>query len=467
MKSPINWQQFGLKNNPYDTLPLVEGGDISIKDAFVGRVKEREFIDNIFNADNRGCLVICGETGVGKTSLANFQKFIWKYTTPKLLFSFRREIEACDEILNKKSFVIEILGSVVREISFLDPKLLKEDLLIKIQSLLDVSQTLSISGGVSGSVYGFGGGLDFGKDRNIAQPLQISTAVLEGYFNSLVEFIKKNPIGDLNYSGLIVHINNFDVVLARESDSDKVKKFFNEIRDILQTKDTFFIFLGPKNFFKDIISPQQRVKSVFLQTPLTLNPLSKTEVIEAFEQRMKLLKSESVANYIKPIEDEVIFRLYDLYDGDLRSIMSAVRDILGNYSEKIINQPLSVNEAMILLGKERMEKIEHTSSLTKEQKQVLKFLVQTGKNISQTEASKILKKPSSNISGYYFKPLKEMGIIEEKERNGKLVFWGLTTQYEPLRWVYESQEKVESEIREIVRQQPTLFDGLFTHDKSK
>jgi hypothetical protein len=30
----INWQQFGLKKNPYDTLPLVEGGDISIDKEF-------------------------------------------------------------------------------------------------------------------------------------------------------------------------------------------------------------------------------------------------------------------------------------------------------------------------------------------------------------------------------------------------------------------------------------------------
>ena len=36
----VTWQQFGLKKNPYDTLPLIEGGDLSIEKAFVGRREE-------------------------------------------------------------------------------------------------------------------------------------------------------------------------------------------------------------------------------------------------------------------------------------------------------------------------------------------------------------------------------------------------------------------------------------------
>ena len=34
MVNLISWQQFGLKKDPYDTLPLVEGGDIPIEQAF-------------------------------------------------------------------------------------------------------------------------------------------------------------------------------------------------------------------------------------------------------------------------------------------------------------------------------------------------------------------------------------------------------------------------------------------------
>ena len=190
----INWQQFGLKNNPYDTSPLIEGGDMAIEDAFVGRNQERQFLKDVFESENRICLTICGDTGVGKTSLANFHKFIWKYRTEKLLFSFRREMEACDDLLDKKSFIIEILGSVLREIKLIEPSLLKNELLVKIQSLVDISQTVNISGGLSAGFSGYGGGIDFGKGKNVSQPIRFSTAVLEEYFTDLVKFIKDNKI---------------------------------------------------------------------------------------------------------------------------------------------------------------------------------------------------------------------------------------------------------------------------------
>lgn len=96
----INWQQFGLKTNPYDTLPLVEGGDLPLRHAFIGRDSERKYIDDFFESENNVCLTLCGDTGVGKTSLANFQKFIWKHAKDNPLFSCRREIEA-SEILKK------------------------------------------------------------------------------------------------------------------------------------------------------------------------------------------------------------------------------------------------------------------------------------------------------------------------------------------------------------------------------
>ena len=91
-------------------VPLIEGGYLSIEDAFVGRDKEINFLDNLFESERRGCLAICGNVGVGKTSLANFQKVIWKYRKNKLLFSSRREIEASDLSLNKKSFLLDKMG---------------------------------------------------------------------------------------------------------------------------------------------------------------------------------------------------------------------------------------------------------------------------------------------------------------------------------------------------------------------
>jgi len=452
----INWQQFGLKTNPYNTLPLVEGGELCLEDAFIGRDNERKILNNIFESENNICLVIGGDTGVGKTSLANFHKFIWKYSKEKLLFSCRREIEASDTILDKRNFLLEIIGSVLREIALLEPKLLDDPILSKLNAIIDFTQMMSISGGISVSIAGFGGGLNLDRERNNSMPLKLTTASIEQHFASLLEFIKTKKIGGRQYQGLIVHVNNFDVVLQEKNRKKKVIEFFNEIRDIIQTKDAYFLFLGPSDFYSQVIASEKRVNSIFVRTPLLIKPLNKKEVICAFEKRMNLLKSVDVAQYIKPISDEVVFRLHDLYDGDIRSIMTGVKDILGQCSDRLL-QPLSMNEAMTLLGRERWERVRNR--LTREQKKILEFLVKNDKFISTKEASDILKKPSSNLSGYYFKPLKDLNIIEEKERKGKTIYLGLTVEYQPLKWWLESESGVKKDISDVEAKQSTLFNS--------
>lgn len=440
---PVNWQQFGLKNNPYDTLPLIEGGYLSIEDAFVGRDKEINFLDNLFESERRVCLAICGNVGVGKTSLANFQKVIWKYRKTKLLFSSRREIEASDLSLNKKSFLLEVIGSMIREIELIDPELLKDELISKLNRLLDIVQTMDISGGIS--ILGSGG--DFGMNKNFSQPLDLSISVLEKYFISLVNFIKEKEIGGYKYSGIIVHVNNFDVILSEKENKKKVIQFFNEIRDILQTPDVYFLFLGPNNLFKDIINSQDRVKSVFFRTPLRIDPLSKSELIQAFEKRMELLKSDDIPNYIKPVKDEVVYNLYDLYEGDIRLIMSSISDILSKVSDKF-GKSLSVNEAKILLAQERWERIEELIKLTEERKIILKTIIKSKDVVSQKEIASLSGKARANVSGYYFKELRDNGIVEIKGKIKNKPLWGLTKDYEPLKWLVDAHEEMQINLKE-------------------
>jgi DNA-binding transcriptional ArsR family regulator len=302
---------------------------------------------------------------------------------------------------------------------------------------------LAISGGASA----FGFGLDLGGEKTITPPIQLSASLLEESFTNLIAFIKNNEIKGLKYSGLVVHVNNFDIILSSEKGKEDAIRFFDEVRDILQTPDVYFLFLGPKNLFKDIISARQRVKSIFYPTFLMVNPLSKTEIVKAFEERMQLLKSEDVASYIKPVADEVIYKIYDLYNGDIRSIMASVIDLLGQYPEKLA-KPLSTNEAMLLLGKERWEKIEMAMKLTNEQKTILKYLASADKWISQKEVSVMFSKAQSNVSGYYFRPLKENNIIEEKQRIKTTPYYGLTADYIPLKWLIESQDAVSRSVED-------------------
>ncbi len=455
----INWQQFGLKSNPYDTNPLIEGGDLEMETAFIGREKERVALDALFDQESHLALVVSGDVGVGKTSLANFHKYTWKSKTPKLLFSFRREIEACDDLLDKRNFLIEIIASTLREIRLLEPSLLKTDPLQQLNALVDITQTLAISADASAGFGGYQGGLGFSKQGSTQQPLKISTTALESTFLDLISYIKNHSIGGKQYSGLIVHVNNFDVLLNQVNGTNKARVFFDEIRDILQTRDVYFLFLGPKTFYKDVIAHSQRVKSIFAPAPLNIEPLTKTEVVEALEKRMEQLKSPDVKEYIKPVDNAVIFKLYDLYQGDMRSIMLAIKDILGQYPEKLA-KVLSIDEALLLLGRERWDRIEQNIGLKKEQLSILEFLVKSNKDISQKEVSVKLGKRASNVSSYYFKPLKEHGIIEEKRTEGNTVYYGLTTDYEPLTWFFISKQEVEKEIvRDAKYVQASLFEA--------
>ncbi|MEK7542034.1 MAG: winged helix-turn-helix domain-containing protein [Patescibacteria group bacterium] len=345
-----------------------------------------------------------------------------------------------DELLDKRSFLLSLIGAVLRELQLLAPELLKHDILQRLQYIVDISQTLRISGGISGEISGYGLGVQLDREKVRSQPLEMPLTTLEGYFSSLLDFIRTTTIDGKNYEGLIVHVNNFDVVLGDENRNKRTRQFFMEMRDFLQTRFVYFFFLGPRGFFRDVIGVHERVKSIFVSTPLFIDPLSKSEIIDAFDERMGFLKSDVVRDYIKPVEDEVIYQLHDLYDGDIRSIMASVRDILTEWSDKI-SAPLSVPEARLLLGRARWRKVEDVG-LTPGKKKIFLHLITSGRYISQTEIAQALDKQESNVS-QYLRPFKEANIIEEKEKVGNRRYWGLTKDYEPLKFLPEAQREVE------------------------
>lgn len=335
----------------------------------------------------------------------------------------------------------------------LDTDLLKKPLLQKIQTVVEVSQSVALSGGAS--AYGFG--LNASKSKDIMAPAELTVIALEGYFRDLVTFIKETKIASYTYSGLIVHVNNFDVVL--ESNEEDVKKFFNEVRDLLQTPDVYFIFIGPTNFYEKVLVPLQRVRGIFHGMPLMIKPMSKTDLHKALHERMELLKSEDVSNFVRPFEDRLISELYDLYDGDVRSILNGLVSIMREYSNRLA-KTLTVKEGLLLLCRELWRKIEQTASPTDEQKQILQFIADQEKAVSNKEIADALGKQESNMSSYYLKPLRDAGIIELKDQVGNKKFWGISKRYSILSRFNELQEEVSSDSSKKTTQL-TLFKEEF------
>lgn len=443
----ISWQQFGLRSNPYDTLPLVEGGELSIERAFIGRTDELHMLKNILLSDSRACLTILGNVGVGKTSFTNFGKYILKHREmSRPLFSFRREIEASRYLLNKYNFLIEVIGSVLREIRLLDPTLISsQNLLKKLERVVDITQTLGISGSVQMGVASAGF-----SEGDINLPSSLPLSMLEGYFSDLVHLIMTHKIADKQYCGLIVHVNNFDTLLSDVEAGKDVVRFFQEVRDLLQTPNVYFLFLGPQRLFKEYILSSKRIKGIFHLSPIVLAPLSKTEVIDAINERMELLRSPGVVNYIAPFSNDTIYALYDLYEGDVRSVMNGLKTILAQISETVV-EPLGPNEALLLLGKERWDQLEKLN-LTKEQIEILQLISASPEAITQKELILLTNKAPSNISGYYLSPLLERGIIELKSKQGKIKYYGLTQEYAPVKYINKNNAIVKKRADSLTAQ---------------
>lgn len=444
----VQWHSFGLKRNPYSNRALQEGGDAPIEDLFVGRDKERAFLDRMFASDQGGCLTICGNVGVGKTSLANYQKHVWKYKKVDLLFSARRELEANDRTLNKQQFILGIITSVIREIELLDPQLLKDPEFARLKNLGDIVSLASGGFNIGGGVPAFSASFGLEKSTTNIQPLQLTDAALEGHLDSLVKAVISRNIATRSYRGLIVHMNNFDIVLKDHDGIEKVVRFFDEIRDLLQHPRIFFVFLGPQGFFKDVICKEQRVKGIFSHTPIVLEPLSKTELAEALRARINAFKSDDVSAPIQPVHDDVIYRFYDLYEGDVRLVLNALSDVLKR-SDGSFTGPLGVHEAMTLLATDRRESI--ADIITPEKQKILDLFLSNDKPLTQTEIAGKLGKQSSNIS-FFLKPFRERGVIVEVEREGKNIYLDLSTSYACLRHFADSKKHVEKSVETAKRQ---------------
>ena len=430
----INWYSFGLKANPFNNNPLHEGGEYMIDQVFVGREHERKILDSLFEFEEQGSIVVSGNVGVGKTSLVNLEKSLWKIKTDRrALFSFRREIEAKPEILDKKMFIFEIIASTLREINLLDHQLLKNDpTLQRLDAVVNfISKTFSTtSSDISGSLGVLSGSISQQEHFVQSAPMMVTMTFMEKSLDELLNVIKTIPINGVTYRGLIVHMNNFDVLFHDKKNKNLVIQFFQEIRDLLQTKDIFYIFLGPENFFNDIIRPYPRLKPVFYSQPIQLEPLSKEDVIKTLKERFDLLKSDNVSKIIYPFDDRIVEHLYDLYKGDVRSIFKALEQILRQTIDLYIS-PLTYEESLRYLSQELLEELKRI--LKPAQYHMFLEMLQFDKPFTMSQIEEVRGKKETNLSAYYFLPLQEAQVIEVVQTEGREKYWAITAAYLPVK----------------------------------
>lgn len=416
------WKIYGLKGNPFDVraLSLVSETLLPISKAFVGRShesKESQIITNLLRNPGGACVAIEGDIGVGKTTFVNYHRFLWENEALDKLFTPIQEIGLAFHG-NIKNFMMNILDSLICKIMVLsdaDAIMKKVPLFQEILILSKVyfKKNLQIEGGA----FGFNFGVV--KNEFISVP-EVSENQLLWYFQQMVQEIKK-----LGYAGIFLHFDNLEVVARQET--TRLRLFFEQIRDILQTPDVYFIFVSYRGFFSEIITPLERVRSIFFGYPIYISPLKQEEVIEAIEKRYSLLSNGSF--FCKPIEDAFIIYLYKLFKGKIRFIMDSINTLVPNL---VLTKPITLTckdacQYLLKMTKERL------NSITQKEREILEFAAHqetfTNQKICQT-----FHMPASNVTRT-LQSLQQGNLIYPNHQAGKYIYYCIS---EELRIIQEN-----------------------------
>lgn len=422
------WELYGLKGNPYSTNPLLtEGGFLPIEQAFVGREQEQDILMK-FMDDEQGCLFVCGDAGVGKTSLLNFHKHRCKQKQ-RPVFSARKEIDMHVDLLNRKMFILEVISSLYTEVKLTDPTLVHSDEFLKKTSLLvDFTSKISITDGWNLNLGILSAGTSV-EQRGRELPSQLTDTYVQQYFRDFIDHLCRLSIGGKCHEKVLIHVNNFDVVLTEQP--SRVKAFLNEIRDMLQIPRVFFCFLGPEEFYRRTVVGNPRLQAVCYSEPLFLSPLKKRELVEAIGKRYNLFRISEDTTPVEPLTEEVIHKFYDVYGGDVRSILRACSQVVSAL-RSTNSSPLDADTALALLYRMKVDELERQGMIG-EKRTVLSHIINHPEGVTQKEVSVASGKSPSNISGFYFKEFLDKGIIEESiDEQGQNKKWRLRPEFAPL-----------------------------------
>lgn len=405
------WTRYGFRGNPFDTAALSAsaGALLPIAQAIVGRgmnSAESKKISGMLRSKGGGRAVVEGDIGVGKTTFVNYHRYLWEVEAADKLLTPATEITLPDG-WSVGEFVGNIIGAVLGKIVLVKGEKYVHDrpLLHELFLLNRVFTQRSLQ--IQASVFGFGGGM--GRSSQITMP-EPSEAQLLTHLRGLVSEVKK-----LGYQGIFLHFDNLELLSLRNPDETRL--LFEKLRDTLQIADVYFVFVGQRGFFDEIISPLERVRSVFSGFPINVPVLNQEQALEAIEKRYGLLATDS-KRFIRPVDDELLIYLHNLYDGKIRFILDAVTSIVTNLPHAG-PETLDVAAAKTFLAELVMDRLQH--SLTRREWDVLREAVKLG-TFTNADIARVLKQQRQNVSKY-FNALLSKRFIYPHHRDGRQIYY--------------------------------------------
>jgi Cdc6-like AAA superfamily ATPase len=401
------WELYGLRENPFSTSPLlVKGGTLPIE-SFVGRDEQVKRLLRIFGSRGGSRILVCGDVGVGKTTFVNYAR---NHALQNGFFTPFKEM-GVQLYWDTDQFILNTLAGV-----YATAKLMKEEhrplekgTYKKLEALLEIGSK-DFEGGVS--LAGFG--VNYG--RQTRQPTQISTITLENLFQEITAEIVEKTGKDM-----ILHYNNLELL-----PENGITKIFNNLRDLLQTPNIHFVFVGNLTV-KSIFQNMPRVSSIMSDTPIMIDSLKKEEIEEIIKKRMDKIRISKDLNYVVPYSPEVLKTLYDLYGGNIRDILNSLSTAITEVAKEkpvILDQPLLARTLKSVVEKR------YLAGLQKRARQVLLEGVKH-KEITNSELSVRTKIARTNMSTY-IKQLETNGCMYLRRKEGKDKYWATDPK---IRWL--------------------------------
>jgi hypothetical protein len=118
-------------------------------------------------------------------------------------------------------------------------------------------------GGFSIGGQALGTGVSIGKTSNKTIRIgDLTNHHLRQYFSLLVQKARKQK----NVVGATFHFNNLE--LLAQKGPHQLRTLFEKVRDVLQEPNVYFVFVGYRGMFQQVIVQSERVRSIFFDTPL-------------------------------------------------------------------------------------------------------------------------------------------------------------------------------------------------------
>ena len=410
------WEYFGLEKNPFD-IKAVEKYGIVPTSTFIGRDEHREGLKKIIQTRDHSLSLVVGEKGIGKTSLGN----VVRADICKNFFITVSEIDSQSD-WSSQDFILHALGNIYETATSISRyKSLPPKYVEACSRIVDQLSSLFESGSSNLGLQLAGFGLEKGGGKGLSAT---SISFLRLQMKKIVHIIRES-----GYKGLVLQFNNLDNI----EDEKRLSQVLSDLRDFLVSDNIHFIFLGNK-IMESCFKINSKVNEC-ITYDVQLGPLNYPEIIQILDKRYNTFKIPNMSP-LKPISDDALKTIYDLYEGNIRQIFFSLdhavihaQDELGELRQL---SDADIQKVLVNRAKRRIG-----GGIQPRAFDVLEHILAKQTEVTNTEITKKFRLKPQNTSKYLTQ-LRSNNLIVALGREGRNIYYKAVNE---ARWLLLSPEE--------------------------